>query len=191
MKKNILKFGFALSVLMLASCGSDDTNTKDSSTKEETSESNANCPDKNQIDFVKYDDAEQSFDQKDVYANYSKMYKSYRVLFLNYDKSLDTDYGTKTGDQQRIVVSIFNPKDDEFKPGKYTWEGDENGFNRIIVQVETADGIKSCNYAGDPDPGYIEVFDVDENHICGIFNVSGQGFAMSGTFNANHEKAGQ
>lgn len=87
MKQNVLKIGIALSILILISCGNDDATKNDyaakSDDKNETSENHANCPGENKIDFIKYDDAEQVFDQKDVYTNFSDMHKSYRLLFLS------------------------------------------------------------------------------------------------------------
>ena len=184
-KKQILTFGIALSLLAITSCGSDDTKSADEKSTTETS--NANCSGKNQIDKIMYEGEDQAFEQKYVYANFNSMYQSYRVIYINFDKSQDSDFGAKTGDQKRVVVMLFSPKDDEFKPGKYTWSGDENGMNKIAVQVETADGIKSCNYAGIDDPGYVEIFEVNKEHICGKFHVNGQGFELSGSFDTKHE----
>lgn len=162
-----------------------------SNTEKETSEgvpSNNNTPKvSTQISSLKYDDTEHDFDQKYVYANLNSVYKSYRVLYLNYDKSEDSDYGERIGNQQKIVVGLFNPKDGEFKPGKYTWAGDENGMNKIAVQVETSDGLKSCNYAGIDDPGFVEVIEVSKDKIVGEFHVNGKGFEISGSFNVPNE----
>jgi hypothetical protein len=141
----------------------------------------------NEISVIKYDDTAQAFNQYYVYANYNSLYQSYRIIFLNYDKSEDSDYGSRTGDQQKIVVGLFNPTDGEFKPGKYTWKGDDNGMNLITGQVETAEGMKGCNYAGHEDEGYIDVIHVTEEEIVGTFHLIGDGFELKGSFNTQHE----
>ena len=146
------------------------------------------CSGKNEISTIKYDDADQEFKQDNVYANYNSIYKSYRVLYLNYPKAEDNDSGKKEAGQKRIVVGIFNPANDEFKPGKYTFAGDENKMNRVSVQVETADGMKSCNIAGVDDPGYVEITEVDNKHICGKFHLKGKGFELKGEFDTQHSK---
>lgn len=179
--------GFFLLFSFMSCNSSNNGENKEQEQEPKDETTSGNCNTKNLIKTIKYDDAVQDFKQEYVYANYNSVYKSYRVLFLNYPKSEDNDSGTKVGGQQRIVIGIFNPADDEFKPGKYTWEGDEKGLNKIAVQVETASGLKTCNIQGIENPGFVEITDVSNTHICGKFHVSGVGFELSGEFNTKHE----
>lgn len=179
-KKIITGLAMALSLVFTACSDNGSNHGPDSGSPAKTAS-------KNEISKLVYDDLAQDFEQKYVYANFNSVYQSYRVIYLNYDKSDDSDFGQRTGDQKKIVVGLFNPKDGEFKSGKYTWEGDENGMNRISVQVETADGLKGCNYAGIDNPGFVEITEIDKEKIVGSFHVYGQGFEISGTFNTKNE----
>ncbi len=180
MKKSILTITFGLALFMTNCSGSENTDSN-------SSENNTACG-TNKLEVLKYDDAEQSFDQKYVYANYNEMYQSYRVIYLNYDKSEDSDYGQRTGDQIKVVIGLFSPAGDEFKPGQYTFNGDEEGFNRIAISIETGDGLKSINTAGIEDPGYVEIKEISKTHICGTFHLNGVGSELKGSFNTQHEK---
>ncbi len=190
---------FLCSALCLSACsgeeGSEDAEGTNETTTSETKESSASgfsSDLKNEITSLQYNGAKQSFDQKYVYANYSKTYGSYRVMYLNYDKSEDSDYGTRTGDQVKIIVFLHNPKDGEFKPGTYTPNGDENGFNKGFAQVESADGTMSINTAVD-DPGSIEITAITDEQIAGTYHLNGKllsdgsVFEISGSFNTKHE----
>lgn len=191
----------ALSSISFVSCSEteDENNSHEGTNHETTSENGGESAPasftsnlKNEITTLKYGGADQSFSQKYAYANYSKTYQSYRVIYINYDKSEDSDYGSRTGDQQKIIVFLHNPKDGEFKPGKYTPNGDENGMNKGFAQIETAEGTMSINTAVD-DPGYIEIIDVSDDQIVGEYHLHGKmlsdnsDFEISGTFNAKHE----
>ena len=195
----------AIASITFVSCGGDEANdeTKEGSdanheteTTSETSESSSSSSFssdlKNEITTLKYMGADQAFDQKYVYANYSKTYGSYRVIYINYDKSEDSDYGSRTGDQTKIIVFLHNPVDGEFKPGTYTAGGDENGMNRGFAQIETADGTMSINTAVE-DPGYIEITAVTDEQIAGEYHLKGKllsdgsEFEISGSFNTKHE----
>lgn len=142
---------------------------------------------KSEILQLKFDDTDQDFDQKYVYANFNSIYQSYRIIYLNYDKSEDSDFGQRTGNQTKIIVGLFNPEGGEFKPGKYTWEGNSSGMNKIAVQVETGNGLKTCNTAGIENPGFVEITNVSKESIKGNFHVYGAGFEISGTFDTNNE----
>ncbi|MCB9195850.1 MAG: hypothetical protein H6598_06475 [Flavobacteriales bacterium] len=142
---------------------------------------------KNEITKLKFDDTDQDFDQKYVYANFNSIYQSYRIIYLNYDKKEDSDFGQRTGDQMKIVIGLFNPDGGEFKPGKYTWAGNSTGMNKIAVQVETGNGLKTCNTAGIEDAGYVEITNVSKEFIKGNFHVNGVGFEVSGSFDTKNE----
>lgn len=201
MKKHQLVSALTILTLFLGSCSGEETkateegSAKDNSSSEHASDNSNNVVEsslKNEITTLKYNGSDQSFDQKYVYANYSKTYLSYRVMYLNYDKSEDSDFGSRTGDQTKIVVFLHNPADGEFKPGKYTPDGDENGMNKGFAQIENAEGIMTINTAVD-DPGYIEIIDISNTHIVGEYHLKGKvlsdnsDFEISGSFNTKHE----
>lgn len=178
----------------ISACSSEETSeggeggSTDSHEEKTSSESNL----KNEITTLKYGGSDQSFDQMYAYANYNKTFLSYRVMYLNYDKSEDSDYGQRTGEQVKIVVFMHNPSDGEFKPGKYTPNGDENGMNKGFAQIENSDGTMMINTNVD-DPGYIDVIEVSEDKIVGEYHLKGTvisdgtDFEISGTFNAKNE----
>lgn len=184
----------SLAIFSINSCAADETSeetqegtTATSSSEEGGDETTFSSDLKNEITSLTYEDSTHSFDQNYVYANYNSMYQSYRIMYLNYDKSEDSDYGSRTGSQEKIVIGLFSPEGDKFEPGKYTWEGNENGMNRISAQVETADGLKGCNYAGFENESYVDVQHVTNDEIIGEFYIIGKGFEIQGSFNAKHE----
>ncbi|CAG5077300.1 hypothetical protein [Parvicella tangerina] len=200
MKKQITYFA---TVLFLAqgftSCSTDESQeaSEDQTTGETTGSSSEGTNGvesqlKNEITALKYMGSEQSFDQEYVYANYSKTYNSYRVIYLNYDRSKDSDFGGRTGDETRIIIFLHNPEGGEFKPGKYTPNGNENGMNKGFAQVENAEGTMSINTAVE-DPGQIEITAVNDTHIAGKYHLRGKllsdgsEFEISGSFNTQHE----
>ena len=147
MKKLLLSMSI-MSLAVLAACGGEEGEDKEEGGEDGESAASFECNVRNEVIQVHYDGEDQDFDQVDAYANYSKAFGSYRVMYLNYPKSEDDDFKDMEGDEQKIIVGIFNPVGGEFQPGSYTLAGDENGMNMVAVQVETSEGMKTCNYAG-------------------------------------------
>lgn len=152
--------------------------------------SQGKCPENTKLTSAKnkYVNFESGFDHVYAYGNYNKTYNSYRVIFLNFDKSKDGDFRKPEGDEVKIVIMVFNLKGSELTEGEYTLDGGDSG-NQFSVGIETSRGSTYSTSLNGADIGSVIISRLDDEMLCGEVNVTdSNGMSVIGTFSVQNEE---
>jgi hypothetical protein len=160
----------AATMFVFVACGDDKKGDKAKDGQEV-----AKCDQTNNVETVLVDSAAIDFKPTTIFANYNKTWKTYRVVFINYDMASFGDFKSLEAGQIKMVVGISNPEGDVFKPGKYTYAGNENGKNQALFTLVIDSTSVYHNYADLENPGEINIISIDEKQICGTAHLFGQG----------------
>lgn len=123
-----------------------------------------------------------------AYGNYNKTYNSYRAIFLNYDRSKDSDFRAMEGSEVKIVIMVFNMSGAQLTEGEYTISGGTTG-NQFAVGIETSKGTTYAASANEQDIGKVTIYKLNEQELCGEVNITdSRGMVVKGTFNVKNEE---
>jgi hypothetical protein len=148
----------------------------------------SDCPE-NQLTIVKDSSLNmdiKNFPFKTAYGNFNKTYNSYRAIFINYDRELDSDFGQREGEQVKVIIMVFNMSGAALTTGDYTLSGGSTG-NQFAVGIETAKGTTYAASYMDADIGKVVVTRIDDEMLCGEVNITdSRGMVVKGTFSVEN-----
>lgn len=166
--------------VLLTSCGSSSSGDSDSA-----GASAYECTHTNQIEELFFDDADQTFEIKNVFGSHYKG-MSYRVIFTNYEGDKYKSASALEGNEMNIVVGLLAPDPTkDFIPGDYTTKGNADGLLKHACQIERAGKNVYC-VVRDGDGGIVHIDHADEHSICGTVNVKCSDLKIKGSFSAQN-----
>lgn len=130
-----------------------------------------------------------SLEYKHAYANYNDTYKSYRAIFINYDRALDSDFKRMEGDERKLVIMVFTNDQSKLTTGTYTIRGsDDPDVKNLAVGIMTSKGENYAASYDNKDIGSVVITRLDDEMLCGEINVTdSRGMIVKGTFSLKNE----
>jgi len=175
--KKFVFFISALSFFVMVSCNNEKKETekkqesKDTLVKDTVTEVYEMCDYPDSVEILKIDGKDFDAGFTNVFSNlYVGM--SYRIIFTNYDLSEFSDFGDLKKGQVKMVIGLFEPEGGEFKPGKYTYDGENN---KVAFTLQVGDRNIYHNIEGIKNPGEVEITSVNKGKICGTAHLMGTG----------------
>jgi hypothetical protein len=126
---------------------------------------------------------------KYAYSNYNDTYKSYRAIFITYDKAMDSDFKRMEGDERKLVIMVFTNDQSKLTPGTYTIRGsDDPDVKNLAVGIMTSKGENYAASYDNKDIGSVVITRLDDEMLCGEINVTdSRGMTVKGTFSLKNE----
>lgn len=130
-----------------------------------------------------------NLEYKYAYGNYNDTYKSYRAIFITYDRAIDSDFKKMEGNERKLVIMVFTNDQSKLTTGTYKVRAsDDPDVKNMAIGIMTSQGENYAASYDNKDIGSIVITRLDDEMLCGEINVTdSRGMIVKGSFSVKNE----